>query len=236
MERLADALEDRVLHAAAARVVQLEGGVQQQLVRQLLATHAPRKRPDPASAPAVASPAVAASAVAELLLDPREGLRASNLQQLGAQPLNLRVELHLERGVLGLVVRQECQRQVQRFEGVLDAADELRLVGHLRARGSLLADQWGWAWAYLPCLEGPQVCKEQRLEGLGHLLGDLAEGLVSLQGLADLLKGGKQRGGSLEERQLQRAHRLEDVRGAEGDHVAGEEHPHVDACWSQPLR
>ena len=146
MERLADALEDRVLHAAAARVVQLEGGVQQQLVRQLLATHAPRKRPDPASAPAVASPAVAspavaASAVAELLLDPREGLRASNLQQLRAQPLHLRVELHLERGVLGLVVRQECQRQVQRFEGVLDAADELRLVGHLRARGSLLADQ-----------------------------------------------------------------------------------------------
>ena len=129
MERLADALEDWVLHAAAARVVQLEGGVQQQLVRQLLATHAPRKRPDPASA------------VAELLLDPREGLRASNLQQLGAQPLHLRVELHLERGVLGLVVRQECQRQVQRFEGVLDAADELRLVGHLRARGSLLADQ-----------------------------------------------------------------------------------------------
>ena len=143
MERLADALEDRVLHAAAARVVQLEGGVQQQLVRQLLASHAPRKRPDPASAPApaVASPAVAASAVAELLLDPREGLRASNLQQLGAQPLHLRVELHLERGVLGLVGRQECQRQVQRFEGVLDAADELRLVGHLRARGSLLADQ-----------------------------------------------------------------------------------------------
>ena len=43
MERLADAMKGLVLHAASARLVQLEHRVQQKLVRELVVGHAPRE-------------------------------------------------------------------------------------------------------------------------------------------------------------------------------------------------
>lgn len=125
MERLADAMVDRVIDVAPTRLVELELGVEKELVRQLLigqTTGERRVRTDPTRH---RSHRPTRSAV---LVEISESLDTCNLLQLGPQTLDLAPELNLELGVLGFVGWKVLLRLVECDEGVLDAAVELGLV------------------------------------------------------------------------------------------------------------
>jgi hypothetical protein len=224
VKRIADAVEHGILHAAAAVLLQLELRIQEQLVRQLLVGHAPRQSPHPATAlvPAAAARRGRAGASQRarqpLVIELLESVRTGDLLQLAPQPLDLRAELDLELGVLGLVRRQVLLRLVQRDERVLDAAGELRLVGDL------------------PRLEPLEVIEQHRREVVAQLRRHLAERLLLPDHIAHLLELGQQRRRRVQQRVLQRAHVLEHMRRPVRDHVPSQEHPHVDVLRSERAR
>ena len=144
MERLADPMEDGALRAAAASIIgQLERRIQHELVRQALIGHAPRKcriRPT-STATAIAAIAtttttIGRAAVEEchsrpVLIEFLEGRCACDLLQLATQTLDLCAKLRLQLRVVGLIRWQMGLGLIQRRQRVLDANDELLLVGHL---------------------------------------------------------------------------------------------------------
>jgi len=227
VKRIADAVEHGVVDAAAAVLVQLEPRIQKQLVRQLLVGHAPRQsgvRATAALAPAVAVATGRRRAGAgerarqPVVVELPERVHAGDLLQLGAEALDLRAELDLELGVLRLVGREVLLGLVQRDERVLDAAGELGLVGDL------------------PRLEPLEVLEQQRREVLAHLRRHRAERLLLPEHRAHLLELGQQRRRRVQQRVLQRAHRLEHMRRTVRDHVSRQEHPHVDVLRSESAR
>ena len=83
LNRIADVIEHRIIDAAAARLVQLEGLIQQELVRQLLACQTPMKRP-------------AESRSSVVLVKGLERISPGNLPKLDVEILDLSSELDPE--------------------------------------------------------------------------------------------------------------------------------------------
>ena len=94
VERLADAVENRLLHAAAARLVELKGQVQQELVSQLLVGHAGRQRCVCPAAAAWRPPRIRGGSAdmippLQQLVKGSELVASCNLLQLGEDTVNL---------------------------------------------------------------------------------------------------------------------------------------------------
>jgi hypothetical protein len=224
MERIADAIEHGVVDTAAARIRELEGRIQEQLVRQLFVGHAARQSgvgATPATATSAAwwiSTTAWNDARQTVVVKLLQRLIAGNLLQLAPQPLDLRAELELELGISGLVRWEVSLGLVQRDERVLDAAGELGLVGDL------------------PRLEAFEEFEQQRRKVLAQIRRHLAERLLVLDHRADLLELLQQRRRRIQQRVLQSAHRLKHMRRAVCDHEARQEHPHVDVLRSERAR
>ena len=225
MERLADAVEDRVLHRAATRLVELERRVQQQLLcascslvmqpgSAAYTAPAPPPPPLPLQEP---EPEHGMRPAARWASNSGELVLASDLGKLAAKALDLGDELAPELGVLGLVGRQMLLGLVEGDEGMLDAADELGLV------------------VDFPRLESLEVLEEHGGKVLGELLGHSLEASASrsADAGADLLEVDHELRGGVKQRLLACAHALEDM--AVGDHKAGEEDQDVDVLWDELL-
>ena len=209
VKRLANAVEGRILSAAAARHVKLEKGIQKQFVRQLQVGHVPRKG---YVCRAILLPVqgLYLTIFRVLLLKNLACVRAAQLLKLGAEACDANIVFHLQLGLLRLIRRKMLQPSVQRNEGVLDTLDELGLVRHL------------------PGLEGPEEVQEQRRKVLGKLVRHVGKRGIHCNLVADALKGLYQWISRVKERLLERAHRLKDPGRVVRDHKARKEDAHID--------
>ena len=209
MKRLPDAMEHRVLDAAATSFVKLKRRIQKQFVRELLVRHAPGKCSIRSSTRLVRL-VTRDDSLAVIVVKLLQLLSACDLLQFVAQPFDLSSELNLELGILRLVVRQMVVGLIQRDEGVLDAAGELGLVRNL------------------PRLESLEELKQKRREIFRELTRDGHEAPASVDEFANLLKEGDERCSSPQKRDLQCAHGFEDVRRSVCDHESRKEDTHID--------
>lgn len=219
MKAVANAMEDRVLDVSAARLIELEGWIKQQLMGQLLVGHTPRKSSVGATTTTTVVVATSGNVTSGALgVKGLERLSAGDLLQLAPEAVDLGAELDLELGVHRLVWRQMRLCLVERDKRVLDTARELGLV-------------WD-----LPRLEALEVFEEHRRKVLGDVVRHIAEDTIGLlDGIADAMELDEQRGCRLKQLVLKVAHAFEDMRRLVGDHVAREEDAHVDVFGGKGL-
>ena len=208
MKRLTDAVVDGVLGAAATRLIELKGRVEEKLMRQLFVGQATRKRRVRTRRGARRRDQSNTRRTVAVELDEGSGTR--DLLQLGPKALDLGTEFQAELGVCWFVRRKVLLRLVKRDECVLDARRELDDVGTA------------------PVVEATKVSEQPPDEAGRQLMGHAAEGARLHDDHSDALQAGDERDRRIVERLLSLAHGLEDVRRTKGDHVRRQEHPHVD--------
>ena len=208
MEGCTNPLRDGVLCNVAV-VGQLEPMVQQQLVRQLLVGYATGER----RALGIHTHSNRRGLPLHLV-ELLERAGAGNLLELGAEPRGLRVELDVQPRVSRLVWRELRLRLVKRDECMLEARCQLGGVGNP------------------PFVEAANVYEQPRDEAVRQLVVHAAERASLHDGTCDAFQIGDERHSHIEERLLQRTHRLEDVRRPMRNHVGRQEHPHVDRVGS----
>ena len=205
MKRLPDGKVRVVLDTTITQIVELEVRVENHLVRKLLMCHAFRQH--------LATAGTFRAPFVRLL----QGLSPSDLQKLLAQPLDLCAELHPEKRICRLVLRQMFLRHVQRSEGMLDAA---------RHDDSILG---------FPLLEFHEIREQKRRELFGQICRHSLKRTVCLNAANDLVKSSNHLGGRLQQCILQWAHGLEYMRVTIGDHEAHEKHLDVDVFRTESL-
>ena len=227
VKQIAGAANVHGLAHGGAVQVQLKCGVAEQLVRELLVGHPPgvgaRLHRDAAgcnrdaSASASASISVSDGSL-ELRVKVHEGRAASNLLNLAAEAHNLRVKLYHELRVGWLVGRKVSLGLVEGDEAVLDALEELGLVGDL------------------PRVEGVHVVADEVGEVQGEVVGDAAKVLGGGRryGVADPLEVVNQEARAVQEGCLEGPSLLKHILGAIYNHVRGEKLADVDARLGLP--
>jgi hypothetical protein len=205
--------DDRVDKRTVPVVIQGEGGIQQQLVRQLV-VGIPGGIVSAGGDASTLQAQHPLTSLPALLIKPIQRGASGDLDQLAPQACDLRLELPDEIGPGRLLHLRDVERVLQRHQGALDANLELLLVRPL------------------PGVEGGQVRGQHREEVRRQHDLDTGEPTRLDYAPRDALKHLRQTNRGVHQRALHRPERLEHMRGAVGDHVQREEHPHVDRVVS----
>ena len=205
--------DDRVDKRTVPVVIQGEGGIQQ-LVRQLV-VGIPGGIVSAGGDASTLQARHPRTRLPALLIKPIQRSASGDLDQLAPQACDLRLELPDEIGPGGLLHLRDVERFLQRDQSALEANLELLLVRPL------------------PGVEGGQVRGQHREEVRRQHDLDTGEPTRLDDAPRDALKHLRQTNRGVHQRALHRLERLEHMRGAVGDHVQREEHPHVDRVVSR---
>ena len=136
---------------------------------------------------------------------------SADRHQLAPEPLDLDAKLHADLGVVRFIDGKGRLSLIQSDQGMLDALDQLLLVGDL------------------PGLEAAQEVAEQHREPSQNPVLNAMQRSPLQSEMNDGFKVREHKLGSLLHRLLQLLHRFEDMGGLGSDHVGSEEHSDIDA-------